>query len=104
MTEYNISFRDVGLALSVILFVMTTVAIYVIHRLNGQATLALKFGMTALWLYSALRLYSASSYIWGPDVPDEVWPILRAGVLGMLTVIVIIVGGMLAFYWRRMRR
>lgn len=98
------TFRDGSLFLSLVLFVLTTAAIYVTHRLNGHATLQLKLGLTALWLYSALRIYSASSYLWGSSVPDEAWPFLRAGVLGVLTAILIIIIALLVFYWRRIQR
>jgi hypothetical protein len=101
---YTPEFRDLSLLLSIVAFVLTTLAVYVARRLNGDATLTLKLGLSALWLYSALRIYSSSSYLWGSTARDaNLFDALRLGVVSVMTVLVIITGALLVFYWRRIK-
>lgn len=98
------TFQDGSLVLSFIDFVLVTVGLVIARRMNGQAPPVLKIGLAALWLYALLRIYSASSYLWGPEVPGAIWPILRASVLVMLTLITIVLIALIVFYWRRVKK
>lgn len=99
-----LDFRVGSLALSVLIFVMVSASLLLARRLNGTTPLGVKLGLFALWLFAILRLYSASSYLWGKWAVDAgIFPLLRASVFVMLTVILIIVLALFTFYWRRLR-
>jgi len=97
-------FREVGLLLSIAVFVVVSVGALAARRMNGQATPALKYGIVTLWLAAVLRLYSASSYIWAPEASEhDLFPLLRSLVLVVLTMELIFAMALVAYYWRRSR-
>jgi len=106
MIEYGLpSIREVGLVAAVASFAVVTAGVYVARRMNGEAPVALKYGLTALWMYAALRLYSASSFTWGELMSDAgLFPLLRAAVLVWQTLILIVCMALVGYYWRRWRR
>jgi len=95
--------RDISLALSIALFGVVVVGVLVSRRLNGSATPPLKYGLAALLTMAALRLYSASSYLWGSTAQDlGIFPFLRFGVIALLTLALILSLALVAFYARRL--
>lgn len=104
MSEPLLPFREFGLLLSVAAWVIVSVVVYLSRRVNGDAPLTVRVGLLALWLYATLRLYSASSFVWGSAAADAgVFTLLRASVFVVMTAILIIVIALGAFYWRRFR-
>lgn len=98
--------RDVSLVLSIALFAVVVVGLVISRRLNGTATPPLKYGLAALFTLAALRLYSASSYLWGSTADDlGIFPLLRFGVvIPLLTLALILALALVAFYARRVPR
>lgn len=97
-------FREVGLLLSIAVFVVVSVGALAARRMNGQATPALRYGIATLWLAATLRLYSASSFVWGPEASEhDLFTILRSAVLVVLTLELIFAMALVAYYWRRTR-
>lgn len=93
--------REAGLVISVAIWA-AVVATWLLARRDAGYPLRVTFVM--LILFSTLRLYSASSFVWGPMVPsDEVWGVLRATVLAVQTIIVVLALGLLAYAVRRRR-
>lgn len=105
MTSFELPLREVGLIVSVAIFCVVTAGVVLAQRMNGNATPALRYGLSALWLMALLRLYSASSFIWGSAASDAgVFPILRIAVLVVLTLTLILVLTLVWYYARRWRR
>lgn len=103
--ELELPTKEISLLLSVFLFVAVTIGGLVTRRMNGAASPVLRYGMSALWIATLLRLYSASSYIWGPTASEVgVISILRLAVIVLLTVELILVIGIVAYYARRASR
>lgn len=93
--------REIGLALSIGIWVCVVVAWVLARR---EAGYALRVTLVMLILFASLRLYSASSFVWGPSVPsDEVWGVLRLSVLVVQTIIVVQALALLAYAFRRRR-
>lgn len=87
--------REVGVAVAVLLLVLSiTLAIVARHRPTVR-TLALAFCLLA-----GLRVYSASSFLWAGDVPDVVLGLLRYIVLAVTTSALILAGSVLAYFIR----
>lgn len=93
--------REIGLVLSAGVFVALVIAWALAQR---NADYGLRVTLVMLVEFAGLRLYSASSFVWGPSVEsDEVWGLLRMGVLMTLTIIAIQALALLAFAVRRRR-
>lgn len=100
-----LDFRIGSLVLSALIAVVIFVAWLIARRLNGSAPYSIKVGFLGLLLFALLRIYSASSFLWGDwAVEAGVFPLLRAFVFVTLTLILIISLAMLTFYWRRLHR
>ena len=100
----ELDLRSASLIMSALVFGVVMAAWFVARKAHGHAPYGIKLGFLALILFAALRLYSASSFVWGPDASDlGLFPLLRAFVFVLLTIILIIVLALLAFYWRRLR-
>ena len=96
--------QDVGLFLSALMFVLASFVLLMSRRVNGTAPPTVKLALIVLWLYSALRLYSASSYLWGSTIAEAglvAWS--RMIVFAVVTIMAIGMVALAAFYWRRMR-
>lgn len=97
--------REVGLLLAIASWAVALFGLYISRKMNGTAPPALKYGMAAVFLYATLRLYSASSFVWGEAVSEAgLFPPLRLAVLVMQTVILILLITLVVFYLRRLLR
>lgn len=106
MNDYGeLPIQEVGALVSGAIWLAVSIGAVVAWRMNGTAPPALRYGMSALWLLTSLRMYSATSYIWGEDANRAgLFPALRAGVLVVLTLVLILVLALVTYYWRRWRR
>jgi hypothetical protein len=103
--SFEIPFQEVGLLLSGLIFVGVSIGGIIARRMNGQATPALKYGITALWLAAVLRLYSASAFLWAKAANEAgLIPLTRSFVLVVLTLELIFVMALVTYYYRRIRR
>lgn len=105
MIDVEFPAREVSLILSVVIFGVATAGAFVAWRMNGTGPPALKYGLVAVWLLTLLRLYSASSFVWGERASEtHLFPVLRLGVLAILTLVLIDLLALVAYYGRRWRR
>lgn len=93
--------QELGLALSLAAFIIISVALVLARLINGGAPPSLRLAMLGLWLYAALRLYSAFAYLWDASATDLA--VIRMVVVAVMTMVVIVGLTLLAYYWRRWR-
>lgn len=94
--------REIGLVLAVGVWA-AIVATWLMAR--PRAGYALRVALGMLVLFASLRLYSASSFVWGGSIESpEVWGVLRLGVLSVTTVIVIMALALGVYVWRHRQR
>lgn len=102
MIPADIPTREVGLVISIAIFIVASAGILVIRQLNGSTPPSLKYGLGIVWLFALLRLYSASSFVWGSTAKDAgLISVLRLGVLAVLTVILIVLMAVVVFFARQ---
>ena len=95
--------QELGVIEAVALLLVSTATLVVAYRLNGSGSPALRLAILAFWLLSILRVYSASSYIWGPAASEAgILVLLRHIVLGTSTIILIIALALMGYYIRRL--
>jgi uncharacterized membrane protein YfbV (UPF0208 family) len=90
--------RGAGLAIVVILFVLVSIVTY--DWLKTMPLINRVLAIT-LWFYALLRVYSASSFLWGRVLDEDLWPLLRYAVVALETAMAIMLGGVIWFRHRR---
>lgn len=94
--------QEINLLLSLFAFALFSSTLLMAKKVNGQAPPSVRWGLAGLVLFAALRLYSSSSFAWGQRASElGLLPVLRMGVIVLLTLIVIIGLALAAYYWRR---
>ena len=93
--------RWASLLLAMAIWVVALAGAWVAHKMNSRAHPVLAYGMTAVVGLATLRLYSASSFLWGSSMPDDLWWVPRTVVLALSTGILIVLLALVAYYWRR---
>lgn len=92
--------REVGAVVAFVLFVLVT-GLVAIGWPTRCGTLQRRLSLIVLWQFAALRLYSATSFIWAVEIDDGMLSVARYLVFAWETSMAIIVGGILWFYIRR---
>jgi len=94
--------REFSAVLSVLIFGLILVAWWLGRR--HPTSYAMRLSLIALVLFAALRVYSATSYIWGFYATPEVFGVARVVVVATLTIIFILVAAVVAYFVRLARR
>lgn len=96
--------QEISLILSTLVLLGATAMVVLVHgshELHGPLRLA----TIVIWIMAALRMYSASSFIWGPEASDiGLIPFLRVTVIAALTIELIVLLALTGYYWNRWAR
>lgn len=104
MIELELPVQTLNLVLSAAAWVLLTVTLVLAYRVNGKGPVVLRMAVWGLWGYATLRLYSASSFIWGQGARDaDVIDELRLMVLVVVALLLILSVFLVINYWHRYR-
>lgn len=96
--------QELGALMSVGIAILLSFALVASHFVNGEAPLSLRLALLVGWLLSVLRVYSATSFLWGSTASDAgVFPVLRLAVLSAVTISFIVAGALAVTYVRLAR-
>lgn len=100
--------RILTAALAITVFVLATMCTFIYLRVervdHGAHGLAARLLLWSLWTMALLGIYSATSFIWAGDIDHGILEALRYLRLALTTVVGIMLGGVLAFWLRIIRR
>lgn len=97
--------QDIGALEAIGIFALATAALYLSAHTDALVTrVALRTLGLAFWFMALLRMYSATSYIWAPDVDRNVLGFLRLAIVSMSTAVLIILMAHVVVLYRQVRR